>query len=264
MKSGDGSLHVFLGFDGGFLSDGLTDRVQRDQTGTAGEGATDGRVDDGGAAAAQTEIGGDATGVDAGHFETVQLRKLGRTAHGVDQHPALLRQTGSNVDHFGQRDIEHDHLIRPGHFTADQDFFGVEPQKGLDRRTPSFDAELGKCLDLLPLREQGDSQDFRGDDRALSAAEIAGAAAALRPQMIPIRLHPNLPAGTLFAWAQNLPAYYQSANVPETARVQCRREYYQIPWPLVTRANETGVYAEEVLVCYAPFALGMITNIGNG
>lgn len=83
-------------------------------------------------------------------------------------------------------------------------------------------------------------------------------------QIIPIKLHPNLPAGTILAWCQNLPGYYEAANVPETCRVQCRRDYYQIPWPLVTRANETGVYAEEVLMCYAPFALGMITNIGNG
>lgn len=83
-------------------------------------------------------------------------------------------------------------------------------------------------------------------------------------QIVPIRLHPNLPKGTLFAWTQNLPAYYQSANVPQVAEVQCRRDYYQIPWPLHTRANETGVYAEEVLKVYAPFAIGVITNIGNG
>lgn len=83
-------------------------------------------------------------------------------------------------------------------------------------------------------------------------------------QFIPIRLHPNLVAGTIMAWCQNLPAYYQSANVPQVAEVQCRRDYYQIPWPIVTRANATGVYAEEVLKVYAPFALGVITNIANG
>lgn len=83
-------------------------------------------------------------------------------------------------------------------------------------------------------------------------------------QVIPLRLHPNLPPGLLFGWCQNLPAYYQSANVPQVAEVQCRRDYYQIPWPLVTRANETGVYAEEVLKVYAPFAMGIIANIANG
>lgn len=81
--------------------------------------------------------------------------------------------------------------------------------------------------------------------------------------IIPIKLHPNLPAGTMFGWAQNLPAHYQSANVPQTAGIQCRRDYYQIPWPLIERKNTTGVYAEEVLKVYAPFAMGVITNIGN-
>lgn len=83
-------------------------------------------------------------------------------------------------------------------------------------------------------------------------------------QVIPIRLHPSMPAGTIFFWAQNLPAQYESANVPQVAQVQCRRDYYQIDWAPITRANETGVYAEEVLKVYAPFALGLITNIGNG
>ena len=66
-------------------------------------------------------------------------------------------------------------------------------------------------------------------------------------QLVPVKLHPNLPAGTIFTWAQNLPAHYIAANVPQTAGVQCRRDYYQIPWPLITRANQTGVYCEEVL-----------------
>jgi hypothetical protein len=79
--------------------------------------------------------------------------------------------------------------------------------------------------------------------------------------IIPIKLHPTLPAGTIFFWCNNLPAFYQSANVPQVAQVQCRRDYYQIPWPIVTRANATGVYAEEVLKVYAPFALGTISNI---
>lgn len=82
--------------------------------------------------------------------------------------------------------------------------------------------------------------------------------------IIPIKLHPTIPAGTILFWCNNLPAFYQSANVPQVAQVQCRRDYYQIPWPIVTRANATGVYAESVLKVYAPFALGTITNIANG
>ncbi|HEV8692567.1 MAG TPA: hypothetical protein VGQ93_00040 [Lysobacter sp.] len=83
-------------------------------------------------------------------------------------------------------------------------------------------------------------------------------------QIIPIRLHPNLAPGTILFWCQNLPAQYESANVPLVAQVQCRRDYYQIPWPIITRSNATGVYSEEVLKIYFPPALGVLTNIGNG
>ena len=83
-------------------------------------------------------------------------------------------------------------------------------------------------------------------------------------QQIPIKLHPFLPAGTIFFWCQNLPAYYQSNQVPQVAEIQCRRDWYQIPWPIVTRSNATGVYSELVLKCYFTAALGVITNIGNG
>lgn len=79
----------------------------------------------------------------------------------------------------------------------------------------------------------------------------------------PILLHPYMPAGTLFAWTSRLPSYYQNANIPGTAAVLCRQDYYQIKWLPTTREDATGVYAEEVLAVYAPFALGVITNIGN-
>lgn len=81
---------------------------------------------------------------------------------------------------------------------------------------------------------------------------------------IPIKIHPTLPAGTILGWAENLPAQYQSNQVPNVAEVKVRQDYYQIDWPLRTRAQEFGVYAEEVLAVYAPFAMGVITNIANG
>ncbi|MEX3628431.1 MAG: hypothetical protein VB138_02025 [Burkholderia sp.] len=81
---------------------------------------------------------------------------------------------------------------------------------------------------------------------------------------IPIMIHPGLPAGTIIGWCENLPMQYQSNNVPNVAEVKVRQDYYQIDWPLHTRAQEFGVYAEEVLAVYAPFAMGVITNIANG
>src|SRR5579875_452408 len=79
---------------------------------------------------------------------------------------------------------------------------------------------------------------------------------------IPILLHPNLPAGTVLFFSKTLP--YPLSNVPNTVQIRTRSEYYQIEWPLRARRYEYGVYADEVLQNYAPFAFGAITNIGNG
>jgi hypothetical protein len=81
---------------------------------------------------------------------------------------------------------------------------------------------------------------------------------------IPVRLHPRVPPGTLIGWATNLPIQYQSNEVPNVAEIKTRQDYYEIQWPIVTRQRQVGVYAEEVLAVYAPFAMGVITNIGNG
>jgi hypothetical protein len=81
---------------------------------------------------------------------------------------------------------------------------------------------------------------------------------------IPIRLHPDLVPGTLFGYAENLPEQYKSNNVPNVAEIKARRDYYQIDFPQVTRQAMTGVYSEQVLTVYAPFAVGIITNIANG
>ena len=81
---------------------------------------------------------------------------------------------------------------------------------------------------------------------------------------IPLRIHPRVPPGTIIGWAENLPLQYQSNEVPNVAEVKTRQDYYQIDWPIVTRQRQVGVYTEEVLAVYAPFAMGVITNIGNG
>ena len=81
---------------------------------------------------------------------------------------------------------------------------------------------------------------------------------------IPIRIHPRVPPGTIIGWAENLPIQYQSNEVPNVAELKTRQDYYQIDWPLITRQRQVGVYAEEVLAVYAPFAMGVICNIANG
>jgi hypothetical protein len=81
---------------------------------------------------------------------------------------------------------------------------------------------------------------------------------------MPIRVHPNVPPGTIVAWAKELPAWYQNNEVPNVAEVITRKDYYRIDWPPRSRKREYGVYAEETLAVYATFGLGVITNIANG
>lgn len=81
---------------------------------------------------------------------------------------------------------------------------------------------------------------------------------------IPIKIHPRVPPGTILGWCEDLPAQYQSNEVPNVAEVKTRMDYYQLEWPLVTRQRQVGVYAEEVLAVYAPFAMGVINNIAAG
>jgi len=81
---------------------------------------------------------------------------------------------------------------------------------------------------------------------------------------IPIKIQPGVPPGTVIGWAENLPIQYQSNEVPNVAEIKTRQDYCQIDWPMVTRQRQVGVYSEEVLAVYAPFAMGVICNIANG
>jgi len=79
---------------------------------------------------------------------------------------------------------------------------------------------------------------------------------------IPIEIHPNLAPGTILFFTEELP--YPLSNVAAINQMKLRRDYYQIEWPMVSRKYQYGVYFDGVLQSYAPFSLGVITNIANG
>ncbi|WP_044561276.1 hypothetical protein, partial [Azospirillum sp. B4] len=81
-------------------------------------------------------------------------------------------------------------------------------------------------------------------------------------QTLDIKVHPNMPAGTILFRTTRLP--YPLANVTNVTQMRMRRDYYQIEWPLRTRRYEYGVYCDGVLQNYFPPAFGVITNIANG
>jgi hypothetical protein len=80
--------------------------------------------------------------------------------------------------------------------------------------------------------------------------------------VIDIKIHPNMPAGTILMTTQSLP--YPISGVGNIIQIRTRQEYYNIQWPLRSRKFEYGVYADEVLQNYFPPATAVITNIGNG
>lgn len=78
-------------------------------------------------------------------------------------------------------------------------------------------------------------------------------------QVIPVKIHPNMPAGTILFTTEALP--YPLANVTNVMQVRCRQDYYQIEWPLRSRKYEYGVYADEVLQHYFPPSIGVLSNV---
>ncbi len=104
------------------------------------------------------------------------------------------------------------------------------------------------------------------DQAGLTGASFVGAYynkfAPGGPVALPIEVHPNLPPGQIFFDCESIP--YPLANIPGPRRIKARREFYQTLWPQTTRTRFTGVYVDELLQVYTPFALGVISNIGNG
>ena len=80
--------------------------------------------------------------------------------------------------------------------------------------------------------------------------------------VLDIRVHPNMPAGTLLMTTKMLP--YPLSGVGNVMQIRTRQDYYQIEWPLRSRRYEYGVYVDEVLQHYFPPSMAVITNIGNG
>lgn len=80
------------------------------------------------------------------------------------------------------------------------------------------------------------------------------------PQLA-VHAHPFLPAGTMIFYSRTNP--YPLSNVPNLIRKLCRRDYWQVDWPVVTNQRTMGVYFDAVLQLYFAPAFGMITGMRN-
>ena len=80
-------------------------------------------------------------------------------------------------------------------------------------------------------------------------------------KQVKIRIHPNMPQGTILFSAEALP--YPMAGINNLMQMKCRQDYYQLEWPLKTRKYEYGTYFDGVLQHYFPPSLAVLTGIGQ-
>lgn len=80
--------------------------------------------------------------------------------------------------------------------------------------------------------------------------------------VLPIRIHPMIPPGTLLFNIRTVPPGYSHSRLPYIYGMLVQRDYYGIEWPPVFRAWNFGTYVHEVLAHKFPGLLGVITGIG--
>jgi len=80
-------------------------------------------------------------------------------------------------------------------------------------------------------------------------------------KFIPIIIHPVMPKGMIFGYAEVLPATYMSNECPTVAELLVRQDYYVEKWPKTSRRQFYGTYCQTAPAVYAPFCFGVIQNI---
>lgn len=80
-------------------------------------------------------------------------------------------------------------------------------------------------------------------------------------EMMDVRVHPYIPAGTIIATADQLP--YPVNEVGRVWQMRLRRDYYSIDWPQTNRSYPYGTYMDGFLQHYFPPAIGIITNVAK-
>lgn len=86
-------------------------------------------------------------------------------------------------------------------------------------------------------------------------------ASATGANVIPMKMHPMLPAGTLFFDITVNP--YPESRIPFTRAIDLMRDYYGYEWPAINRAWAFGTYADEAMAHYTPWLSAVITGIGQ-
>lgn len=82
------------------------------------------------------------------------------------------------------------------------------------------------------------------------------------PNEVPIKIHPDLPTGTIVFIVESLP--YPSNQVPNVWEIEALQEYTQYEWALASRRYEFGIYFQEVLKGYYSRAQAVLVCVKEG
>jgi len=81
-------------------------------------------------------------------------------------------------------------------------------------------------------------------------------------QQIDIKVHPDIPQGTVLGYSTRLP--YQLADLANPIEVVVRREYYEIDYARVNPTFQFGIRLEATPACYFTPSMMVIYNIAPG
>lgn len=81
-------------------------------------------------------------------------------------------------------------------------------------------------------------------------------------KVLPIRNIPYLPAGTILCPTFNNPYPAAGDTIPSNFRMVCREGYYGLKFPYISRVHSMGIYVEETLECYVPWAGILLNSVG--
>ena len=84
-----------------------------------------------------------------------------------------------------------------------------------------------------------------------------------RSKVLPIRNIPWLPANTILMPTFNNPYPAAGDAIPSNFRMVCREGYYGLKFPYTSRIHSMGLFVEEALEAYVPWAGILLTSIGD-
>lgn len=179
----------------------------------------------------------------------IQLASVAGAGYYKDMGGATL--TGDSTTGVEQFDVAFKTLYDSYKLSVDEIWVSTTEKKKSDQ------VILGSTAPIVRLQMQMGQTNGEG---TLSIAGVKNRYAG--DKLIPITVHPDLPAGMAIGVLYNLGEYYPNARIANNLSVALGWDYRKIEFAQTGRKREIGIDARGCLVNYAPQGLMTIQNIG--